>query len=949
MGKNTDTFVTRDGTRRGIGQDDARIEYAELFRLPAGTVINRRYRILEKREKGGCGFVFKATDLILNSPLAIKFIKPKLVSDSKKFLRVKREITLSRKITDKRIVKIFSLEKWHSLHFLVMEWVEGKSLKDILEQKKSFQWQEFRPIYFEILESIAVLHREKIIHRDLKPANIILTDSGSVKILDFGLAKEITDKEKTSSIGELVGSPYYMSPEQVWKESDVDHRSDIYALGVILYRALVGVHPFQDAPTLELIYKQIHAKPDRESMRQRGIPKLVQYGIVKSLDKKKDKRFQGIEEMVIYYKSSKIPVSYRFFSRRRHPFLTVSFLAIAITVVALIILINPLSTNFPDIYQLEKAGGDLTAKDSHGDLLWQQNFSPYIITHLYPDPSITGLEPNSRQMQIDRHSAIYAFLTHHDKTSFLPTVSLQAYDLDSRLVRLDHKGRILLDQSIIQLARIECWDFSRASDIVRLENTDTDGDGRDEKLFMVRHARGMYPSALCLIKGEEIFSFSNPGGIDGYWVVENNPGNFTFYVFGFNNILSHSLFFAEIRLDRQHRSFTGIPNLDRRTEESNYEFLVILPRKIDMSVFTPTMKPLSQQWRKGKPVSFINIKTGDRISLHRDHTMTVESERGKTDYFDPPDRLRKTYRLLNQCYQARIIDKDLTKAYTLAIDMLNQKVENPYLLSVLLYIKGDLEVYMGKYKKADASLQEALAFNPANVDAAQRICEMEFLTGSPAGAIDRADNEFGDLSSFWGLGSGNSLFKIYCYLHMGNFAEAEALKSKIINKPHNPTDQYFHAMFSFFKGYLREASYAIKEAEKSFVYIFSVLEVRLLSARARLTAADELDLAKFYFEDIAKFSRTKAHLAKNSLYFLMAREGQIEEVENKAKIAFNDLMERSKADFETRLWLFYDAHVYAQTMEFCGNKAEAMRGYRICLEANPYHMFARIARARLKE
>lgn len=184
------------------------------FGLEAGTSIKQRYRVEEKIGEGGCGTVFRATDTLLKTQLALKFLEPAVIANKKKFLRVTREINLARKIADDRIIKVFSLEQWNSYYFLVMELIEGKSLREILAEKKRFDWETFKPLYFEILEGMKILHRHNIIHRDIKPSNIIVYGQDKIKILDFGLAKEMTDKESSATTGEIVGSPLYMSPEQ---------------------------------------------------------------------------------------------------------------------------------------------------------------------------------------------------------------------------------------------------------------------------------------------------------------------------------------------------------------------------------------------------------------------------------------------------------------------------------------------------------------------------------------------------------------------------------------------------------------------------------------------------------------------------------------------------------------------------------------------------------------
>ena len=226
-------------------------------------MINDRYRLEKLIGQGGFGIVFEALDVTLNSRVAVKFLNPRLTGNEKKFLRVQREINLSRKISDERIIKVFSLESWQEIHFLVMELAAGRSLKSFLQEKGR---RRLAGVQGDIPGDPGGGRRSciasGIVHRDLKPANILIDEAQQIKILDFGLAKEVDDTDKTSTVGEIVGSPYYMSPEQI-RGGAVDFRSDVYQLGLILYRTLSGRHPFEHTSTMEVIFKQLNQRPER--------------------------------------------------------------------------------------------------------------------------------------------------------------------------------------------------------------------------------------------------------------------------------------------------------------------------------------------------------------------------------------------------------------------------------------------------------------------------------------------------------------------------------------------------------------------------------------------------------------------------------------------------------------------------------------------------------------
>ena len=254
------------GPQRPGADPEPQIRYLNLPRLEAGTVIIGRYRLEKLLGKGGFGMVFAGSDLTLKTPVALKFFDPASLQEEKKFLRVQREINLSRRISDPRIIRIFSLENWSGIWFMVMERVESLTLKERLKAGGRFSWEEFRPIFLEILQGVGSLHAQGIIHRDLKPSNIMVAADGAVKILDFGLAKEIGDLEKTSSIGEIVGSPFYLSPEQI-QGLELDEASDIYQLGILLYQALTNAYPFPDTTTISLVLMHLNQPPERIARR----------------------------------------------------------------------------------------------------------------------------------------------------------------------------------------------------------------------------------------------------------------------------------------------------------------------------------------------------------------------------------------------------------------------------------------------------------------------------------------------------------------------------------------------------------------------------------------------------------------------------------------------------------------------------------------------------------
>jgi len=413
-------------------------------KIGRGSVVKNRYRIEKKIGEGGFGKVFQAFDLILKKKVALKFLDPGLLEDKKNFSRVRREINISQKIADERIIRIFSLEEWEELHFLVMEMAPGKSLKEYLKLKKKgrIQWTEFKEIFLQILEGVKVLHENGIIHRDLKPSNIMIDTGGKIKILDFGISKEITDMEKTASTGEVVGSPQYMSPEQILGK-DIDFQSDIYQLGLILYTAISGAHPFGDSNPLEMFWKHLFEKKPKLSLKGIKIPILIEDIIEKSMEKKRDKRFKNIVEILDLLKRGRVSIFKRAVrkvnSRPVRNFLIISFL------LALMIFGYYEIIGSKTLFSLESSGSILRAKNRLGLKTWEKDFSPLNISASYTTQ--ISLSDKIKYLKKGQgNKAVVVFLEDPKNQVSSPNVSISSTKFDSRVI----SGR-----------RREKWQFKR--------------------------------------------------------------------------------------------------------------------------------------------------------------------------------------------------------------------------------------------------------------------------------------------------------------------------------------------------------------------------------------------------------------------------------------------------------------------------------------------------------
>jgi serine/threonine protein kinase len=215
---------------------------SDIDRFRAGTIFANRYEILSDGLKGGMGTVFKCKDNKLNKTVALKVIHPRLLESKEALARFRQEVSISQELQHPNIVKVFNLEEWEGTEYFTMEWVDGVTLREIINQRKKdkrpFTIEEAYRIISQLSDALSYAHNYTI-HRDIKPENILVANDSELKIklTDFGIAKMLTSIGLTS-ISMQMGTPYYMAPEQKTDAAHVDKRADIYALGVVLFELL---------------------------------------------------------------------------------------------------------------------------------------------------------------------------------------------------------------------------------------------------------------------------------------------------------------------------------------------------------------------------------------------------------------------------------------------------------------------------------------------------------------------------------------------------------------------------------------------------------------------------------------------------------------------------------------------------------------------------------------
>jgi serine/threonine protein kinase/predicted Zn-dependent protease len=253
------------------------------------------YRVLEKLGEGGMGVVFKAEDIRLHRTVALKFLPPGIAQDPEIKGRFFQEARTASTLDHPNIATIYEIEEADGEWFIAMAYVEGINLKGKI-QDGPMPIEEALNLAIQIAQGLTAAHAKEIIHRDIKPANIIIAPSGQAKITDFGLAK-YKDSSLVTKEGAVMGTPAYMSPEQARGE-EVDHRSDIFSLGIVLYEMLSGQIPFQGDSDLAILYSIVHQKPRPIRKTAPRVPAGIEQIISKALEKGKMKRYQQMSELL---------------------------------------------------------------------------------------------------------------------------------------------------------------------------------------------------------------------------------------------------------------------------------------------------------------------------------------------------------------------------------------------------------------------------------------------------------------------------------------------------------------------------------------------------------------------------------------------------------------------------------------------------------------------------
>jgi len=263
--------------------------------LSVGYRISGRYEILRLIGEGGMANVYLAIDIFLKRQCAVKVLRGDLSNDEKFVMRFQREAISASSLSHPNIVELYDVGEDKGKYYIVMEYIEGKTLRQLVKKRKALSVYEVVDIAKQLSSGLAHAHEKKVIHRDIKPHNIIISSDGKAKIMDFGIAM-ISNYSMLTNTNSIIGSVHYLSPEQV-SGKGADNRSDIYSLGVVVYEMLTGEVPFTGDSAINIALEHLNNQVPSVMEQNRNVPQSLENVIRKATAKKPSNRYQNADDL----------------------------------------------------------------------------------------------------------------------------------------------------------------------------------------------------------------------------------------------------------------------------------------------------------------------------------------------------------------------------------------------------------------------------------------------------------------------------------------------------------------------------------------------------------------------------------------------------------------------------------------------------------------------------
>ena len=261
-----------------------------------GKKLDGRYEITELIGVGGMADVYKATDLAENKVIAVKILKREYAGSEEFLRRFRNESKMIASLSHPNVVKVHDVEFSDKLQFIVMEYIDGITLKEYIENEGVLTWKDSVHFIIQVLRALQHAHDKGVVHRDIKPQNIMLFTDGTIKVMDFGIAKSALEQACTAT-DQTIGTVHYISPEQA-RGDKTDEKSDIYSVGVMFYEMLTGQKPFDSDKPVTVAVMQMKNTPKRPRAVNPNIPAGLEEIILRAMEKDPENRYQTAADMI---------------------------------------------------------------------------------------------------------------------------------------------------------------------------------------------------------------------------------------------------------------------------------------------------------------------------------------------------------------------------------------------------------------------------------------------------------------------------------------------------------------------------------------------------------------------------------------------------------------------------------------------------------------------------